>query len=255
MSHSITSRRGTTRRRRRASRIGSPPVRRLAAQRPPHVDAPAPAPSLVAARAAQRRGQLEARHQPVELRELVRLEARRSACPRAAPRRSPSRSARRSPRRSSSPAPGGEADKPRGRSRAPRRRAKSCDRRGCVVRRLPTTVCRSSGSKPLAVVARAEDREEDRVEGLRPARDRTRARRGRPVQPPAADRPYERERGANSAERAGVTGTPASCRRRLRAPASAGRSSWIVSTPKRAGDARQSPLRTSSSRPAARTAS
>ena len=33
-----------------------------------------------------------------------------------------------------------------------------------------------------------------------------------------------------SADRAGVTGSPASCRRRLNAPTSAGRSSWIVST-------------------------
>ena len=38
MSHSSTSRRGTTRRRRRASRIGSPAVRRLPAQRAAHVD-------------------------------------------------------------------------------------------------------------------------------------------------------------------------------------------------------------------------
>src|SRR6185312_15919724 len=36
---------------------------------------------------------------------------------------------------------------------------------------------------------------------------------------------------ATSAARAGGTGSPASCRRRLSAPTSAGRSSWIVSTP------------------------
>ena len=44
------------------------------AQRPPHVDALAVAALLVAAGAPQRRCELQTRHQPVELRELVRLE-------------------------------------------------------------------------------------------------------------------------------------------------------------------------------------
>ena len=74
MSQSITSRRRTARRRRRASRIGSPPERRLAAQRSPHVDPLAVASPLETAGAPQRRRELEARHQPVEQGELVRLE-------------------------------------------------------------------------------------------------------------------------------------------------------------------------------------
>ena len=74
MSHSSTSLRGTTRRRRRARRIGSPAVRRLRPQGAPQVDALAVAPPLVPPRAPQRRAELEARHQPVELRELVGLE-------------------------------------------------------------------------------------------------------------------------------------------------------------------------------------
>ena len=74
MSHSITSRRRAMRRRRRARRIGSPPVRRLARSVRRMSTRCAVARPLVAARAPQRRRELEARHQPVELRELVRLE-------------------------------------------------------------------------------------------------------------------------------------------------------------------------------------
>ena len=61
----------TTRRRRRASRIGSTAGAQAAAQRAAHVDALAAAGTPYAARAALRGGQLERGHQPVELRQLV----------------------------------------------------------------------------------------------------------------------------------------------------------------------------------------
>ena len=74
MSHSITSRRGAcdARAGAQADRVAAGAQAR--AQRAPHVDARAVAAALVAARAPQRRRELEARHQPVELRQLVRLE-------------------------------------------------------------------------------------------------------------------------------------------------------------------------------------
>ena len=226
MSHSITSRRGTTRRRRRASRIGSPPVRRLRAQRPPQVDPAAVAPALVAARAPQRRGELEPRHQPVELRELVRLERVEALAGQpllvagqrqrhldlvavlvavaGAGAATPRPLAGALDRASAAPLVGGAGDGPRVvelRRRRPRRVAE--DRRRTprrTPRRAPgrrrTPSARSSTAAGATPAARA------------PARARTR---------PA---------------RSGVIGTPASCRRRLSAAASGGRSSWIVSTPK-----------------------
>ncbi len=67
-------RRWTTRRRRRASRIGSPPVRRLSRSVRRMSIARAMPRALVAARAALRRLQPQPRHQRVEVRELVGLQ-------------------------------------------------------------------------------------------------------------------------------------------------------------------------------------
>ena len=74
MSHSITSRRGTTRRRRRRSADRVAAGAQAPAQRPPQVDPLAVAVALGAARAPQRGRHAQPRHQLVELRELVRRE-------------------------------------------------------------------------------------------------------------------------------------------------------------------------------------
>ena len=74
MSHSSTIRRRTIRRRRRASRIGSPPVRRLPRSVRRRSIRCAVAVASRAAGAPQRRRDLEPRHQPVQPRELVGLE-------------------------------------------------------------------------------------------------------------------------------------------------------------------------------------
>ena len=229
MSHSITSRRGTTRRRRRASRSGSPPVRRLARSvRRRSVRRPWRA-ALVAARAPQRRGDLEPRHQPVELRELVRVE-RVEALARqpllvarhrerhldlggvlvalaAAPRRAGDAEPRRSPRR---PPLRRAAARPAARPRRAVRRAGR--HRPGPPRRRPR---RTPGRTPCAC-AWSETNTERAVQYSR-RRDTGRT---------------SVSARAKSAGRSGVIGTPASCRRRLSAAASGGRSRWIVSTPK-----------------------
>ena len=204
------------------------------AQRPAHVDVLAVAPLLVAARAAQRGGELQARHQPVELRRARAAPARRSACcassssslaiasgtsTSAAPRR---RRARRAVRRravadSGSPESRGAVLVLRLLGRLVRRRADGL--RIVAVQRL------------LVVAAGAEDREEHRVEGrdLRRVGDEHGARG--PVQPPARDRAHERERprevgrARRRHRHAGVVQAPAE-----RAH-SGGRSSSTVSTP------------------------
>ena len=245
MSQSSTSRRRTTRRCRRARRTGSPPVRRLA-RSVRRRSMRSPRRSLLgAARAPLRRGELEARHQPVELRELARARARRSACAR---RRSSSLASasgtshlRRRPRRwrrtpTARPA--------RSRCGAPARVA-----RPPLVGRCRRRSGRSSSSTSSSGRV-AEDREEHGVEGahLRGVGDEHRARG--PVQARAARRAARASSAwAKRAERSGVTGTPASCSRR----------------PKRGDQRRQVELdrldpkssiaRTSCSRPAARTTS
>ena len=181
MSQSSTSLRRTMRRRRRARRIGSPPVRRLRAQRPPHVDVLAVAALLVAARAPQRRRELEARHQPVELRELVRLERVEALAPEQLLVARRSRAAPR-PRRVVVlvAAPGGDDDSARG-DRCSRELA---GRASVLGRAAGRPAGAADGPHVLGLeVARArgrvaEDREEDRVERRRPAPGRTRTRRG-----------------------------------------------------------------------------
>ena len=213
MSHSSTSLRGATRRRRRARRIGSPPVRRLPRSvRRRSIALARGGPSrggACAAAASRARGATSAgraaRARPAR--------ARRSASGRAAPRRSPARAG------------------PRPRRRPRRRRRRRRGRRRRVPAPLAGGVRSAAGrsSAGAATVARvvaleaprpraaAEDREEHRVEHLDMRRIGDEHRAGGPVQPPARDRPHERERRAKSAARAGVTGTPASCRRRLNA--------------------------------------
>ena len=118
MSDSITSRRAddAPAAAREADRVATGP--QAAAQRAPHVDPLAVAALLVAARPPERRGQLEARHQAVELRELVRLERVEAPAARAAPRRSPAPAAPRPrPDRRRRRRPGGDADDGRARIR------------------------------------------------------------------------------------------------------------------------------------------
>ena len=81
-------------------------------QGPPHVDALAAAAALVAAGAPRRGRELEARHQPVELRELVRLERVEALACAAPPRRWPSPAGRRSPCPLIAPRRPGEATTP-----------------------------------------------------------------------------------------------------------------------------------------------
>ena len=125
-------------------------VRRLAAQRAAQVDVLAVAALLVAARAPQRRGQLQARHQPVELRELVRLERVEALAPRAAPRRWPAPAAPRPRAPSSSLAVAGAAGAP-ARSRPPSPASTvACAARGLVVGRRGDASARPSRSKLVA---------------------------------------------------------------------------------------------------------
>ena len=227
MSHSITSRRRATRRRRRARRTGSPAVRRLARSVRRMSIALAVALSLVAPRAAHRSRQSESGHQPVQLRELVRLERVEALARGALPRRWPARGTASSPRHPRSPARGAVHDTSRcdggHRSAAERRR----DRSPLAVRSRGDGLVRG----PTATsVGAPEHAGEDGVEGV-PAPGRTRRGTRGPVQAPAGDRPHECERPSEIARRAGVIGTPASCSRRLNAPASAGRSSPSGSTP------------------------
>ena len=220
MSHSRTRRRGTTRRRRRARRAGRPrcagwrgacaACRPLRAARAPGAGCAAAASPAAGA------------HEALQLGQLVRRRARRTAWWPGAPRRWPSPAASRSPRR----------------RRAPRRPA-AAPAMTCP----PPRPCRAwSGGRPVAgrpagpapprlveverIVPRpvAEDRPEDRVEGRDVGGVRDEHRPGRPVEAPARDRPHQGQARAKSAARAGVTGRPASRRRRLRAPrAAAGR--------------------------------
>ena len=231
MSHSITSLRGTTRRRRRARRIGSPPVRRLRAQRAPHVDALAVAPPLVAARAARRGGEPQARHQRVELRELVRLERCRSSCRRAAPRRSPSPAARRPRRRRRRPRRAATTTGCRAHPARPRRRPRSRDRTPAARPPARRPCARSSGSNGSSATRSPKIEKKTASKAVTCAgSDTSTARAVQYSRRRAIGRTSASAR-AKSAARAGVTGTPASCRRRLSAPASGGRSSSIVSTP------------------------
>ena len=185
--------------------------------------------ALVAAGAAQRRREREPRHQPVQLRELVGVE-RVERLPRAAPRRwpaqrhvdaPPSSSPRPAPadaRAARAPAlpprrvPAGGAVGPWARSRLGR--ASSAG----ATRRRPSRTRASNAGKcewSDTNTARAVQYSRRRLTG----RMRVSAR-------------------AKAASRSGVTGTPASCRRRPNAAASAGRSSSIVSTLKTAGSIR-----------------
>ena len=193
MSHSITSRRGTTRRRRRASRIGSPPVRRLVAQRAPQIDPLAVARLLVAARAPRRRRQPQARHQLVELRELARLErvearvrqALLVACQRQ-------RHLARRRRRRRRLAVAATATGPRCSPAATGRRRPRADRRRRPSRRWQSLVGRLE--RPSGCSSVAEHLGEHAVEGRDLGRVGDEHGARRPVQPPAAHRPHERQR-------------------------------------------------------------
>ena len=185
MSHSITSRRRTTRRRRRASRIGSPPVRRLPRRVRRRSIAGRGAP-LVAAGAPQRGGELEARHQPVELRELVRLERvealageRSSSLAIASGTSTSPRRARRRPARRRRRSPGAWPSwaSPRGRGRSG-----GAGRFGS----LGPARSGSRGASPKT------ERKTASKAGVGPVGDEHRARG--PVQPAAAVRPHQRQR-------------------------------------------------------------
>ena len=200
--------------------------------------------ALVAARAPQRRGELEPRHQPVELRELVRRRARRSACSPAAPRRWPARAGPRPRRRRprASPRAGGGGDV------APTPSA-SVVASGAVARRAaPAGRTSASGSSAAPVAEHLGEHAVERRD-LRLVGDEHRARG--PVQAPPRHRPHQRQR----AREVGRRGRASSARRPRAgagsAPAaSGGRSSSIVSTPKLGHR-----CRTSWSRPAARITS
>ena len=252
MSQSITSRRGTTRRRRRASRIGSPPVRRLPRSvRRMSMRSPR-RPPLIAARAALGRGELEPRHQPVELRELVAARARRSASRAAAPRRS-QRQRHARPRAASSVA---RPTRTRPTRRLPRRTPGShlCLRRSAGPAPPPAAAATVVGLELDGVgLAPAEDRGEDRVERLELGRVGDEHGARRPVQPPPRDGPHERRARARSrAARSAVTGTPASCSRRLKR---ARERRQVELRSSRTPNGRSLIARTSCSRPAARTTS
>ena len=213
MSHSITSRRRTMRRRRRARRIGSPPVRRLARRVRRMSMRCAVAPALVAARAAQRGGELQARHQPVELGELVRLERVEAlAGEPLLVARQRQRDAR--PRRSSgssSPARGADdARPPPGSSWRARRRGRD--------RALGAG--RSSSGLGVLGLGAAPPKTERKTASKAWTWDRSETKTERAVQ-------YSRRRlsgrtsvsaRAKPAERSGVTGTPAARRRWPSAP-------------------------------------
>ena len=248
MSHSITSRRAgdAPAPARETDRIAS--GAQAGAQGPPHVDALSVAPLLVAARAPQRGRELEARHQPVELRELVRLERVEALAPqqllvaRHRERHLDLGAVLVAPRRAATTTRG-----------PPSRRARPCARDAGRSSGGAATVRIVLGLERPRPRSAAEDREEHRVEGLDLRRVGHEHGAGGPVQPPARDRPDERERACEARPSApGVIGTPTSCRRRLNAPTSGGRSSSIVSTPNAGA---QSPARTSWSRPAARITS
>ena len=186
-----------------------------AAQRAAHVDRAgrgAPARSGACAAAASRPRAATSAGRAARARAA---RARRSACRRAAPRRWPAPAARRPrPRPSSSPGRAA-ATAPRGRAARRRRRPLAVD---VGARRRGVATSALGAASTLVAVAAAEDRAEHARRTPRRAPGRRRTRRapsstaagGRPAAPASSAR-------AKSAERSGVTGTPASCRRRLSA--------------------------------------
>ena len=197
-------------------------------QGPPHVDALAVAPALVAARAPQRGRELAGATSAGRAARARAARARRSACRPAAPRRSPSPAERRPPAPSSSSPPARRADD----ATRPRRRrsGRSRGRRRPLVGRRGAARRAASGARRGAGAPKIEKKTASKAATC--ARSDTNTARA--VQ-------YSRRRltgrtsvsaRAKSAGRSGVIGTPASCRRRLSAPASGGRSSSTVSSPK-----------------------
>ena len=200
MSHSSTIRRRTTRRRRRASRIGSPPVRRLPRSvRRRSMCSPRRSRS---ARRVRRVGvaSSQPRHQPVELRELARLERVEALAAQPllvagrdrhgdARARSRRLAARR--RRAATPAPPGAP---------PAAGAALLGRRG---RRAAAARCCASSSGVGARSTRdAEHLEEDGVERLHLRRVGDEHRARGPVQAPARDRPRRASSACGEARRA-----------------------------------------------------
>ena len=232
------------RRRRRASRIGSPAGAQARAQRPPHVDALPVARLLVAARAPQRGCELEARHQPVELRELVRLERVEALAPQQLlvarhRQRHLDLGRRPRPRRARRAATTTRSRPDRARPRRDGAAVRS-ERRPLVRRRRDRA--RVLGLELVAPSRVRRTPRRTRVEDVELRRVGHEHGAGRPVQPPARDRPHERERprevgrALGRDRHAAVVQPPA--QRRRRAAAGRARSS-------RRREARQSPLRTS----------
>ena len=191
-----------------------------AAQRPPHVDPRGRGGRARAARPAHRGGELQARHQPVELRQLVRLERVEALGGQhllvAGDRQ---RHVELGPR-SSSPARGAARESVPCWPPGDRGRPAECRR----VRAL------LAGVGAPAAPPNTEQKTASKAMDLRLVGHEHRP--GGPVQAPARDRPHQRRAPERtSAGRSGVTGRPASRRRRLNAPPSAGRSSSIVSDP------------------------
>ena len=213
MSHSRTSRRRTTRRRRCASRIGSPPVRRLPRSvRRRSMCSPRRSRS---ARRVRRVGvaSSQPRHQPVERGELARLERVEAlaAQPLLVARRHRDGDARAV---AASPLAGRVAAvaAPRGRRGARRRTgsAPAARRAAAGVRRRS-----SSGAGSGSIDPRRRTPRRTRRRTPAPAPGRRRAPRA-PSSTAACARPAASASApaAKRAERSGVTGTPASCSRR-----------------------------------------
>ena len=143
-------------------------------QRPPHVDALAVAPALVAAGAPQRRGELQARHQPVELRELVRLERVEALAG------EPLLVAGQRQRDVDLRPVGVVLARTRRRRRGRRLPELPLGRRAAgAVAAIGTRAVRRRARAPSAAAGAAEDRAEDRVEGLARGTGRTRTPSGR----------------------------------------------------------------------------
>ncbi len=238
MSHSRTSRRGTTRRRRYASEIGSPPVRsEPRSVRRRSMCSPRRSRSARRVR-AQRRREPDPGHQPGRAAPARPARARRSASRPAAPRRWPRRGS--GPRRRRCPASR--------RGRAPPR---------CQARRLPSPGRGSSPAEPWpatspGVEARvsspaASPRAVSRRSSGASTREPNTAKNTRSNAATCAGSETStaravqysrvRETGrvsvnalASRAERSAVTGTPAACRRRPKAATSGARSSSTVSS-------------------------
>ncbi len=249
------------RRRRRARRIGSPPVRMLARSVRRMSIARAVA-ALARERRVRRSGVASSRrrHQPVELRELVRLERVEALAPQAlllAGHRQRHLDLVRSSCSSSSP--GGAADASASRSSLSTRLAGACRRSlaGPVVRAATRPSRRRRARTRSSPRRSAEHRGEDRVERLELRWVGHEHRAGGPVQPPPGDRPHERERtgevgGARGGDRHTCLAQPPAEARR---PAPADRARPSRPRTRRSPGPRQSSACTSSSRPAARTTS